>query len=80
MLTNLSAGASGGILIRQLLNRFRIDFAMCSGTFVTTVTDVAGHGSFLVSRRCGLGRSRSDYVSGGATFCAVRCTVKLGMA
>ena len=47
MLTNLIAGALGGILIPQLLNRFRIDPAVSSGAFVTTVTDVVGYGSFL---------------------------------
>jgi magnesium transporter len=30
-----------------LLNRFRIDPAVSSGAFVTTVTDVVGYGSFL---------------------------------
>jgi magnesium transporter len=47
MLTNLIAGALGGILIPQLLNRFHIDPAVSSGAFVTTVTDVVGYGSFL---------------------------------
>jgi magnesium transporter len=47
MLTNLVAGALGGILIPQLLNRFRIDPAVSSSAFVTTVTDVVGYGSFL---------------------------------
>jgi magnesium transporter len=47
MLTNLIAGALGGILSPQLLNRFRIDPAVSSGAFVTTVTDVVGYGSFL---------------------------------
>ncbi|HUI20012.1 MAG TPA: magnesium transporter [Methylocella sp.] len=47
MLTNLVAGALGGIVIPQLLNRFRIDPAVSSSAFVTTVTDVVGYGSFL---------------------------------
>lgn len=47
MLTNLIAGALGGILIPQLLHRFEIDPAVSSGAFVTTVTDVVGYGSFL---------------------------------
>lgn len=47
MLTNLVAGALGGILIPQLLARYDIDPAVSSGAFVTTVTDVVGYGSFL---------------------------------
>jgi len=47
MLTNLVAGALGGILIPQLLNHLEIDPAVSSGAFVTTVTDVVGYGSFL---------------------------------
>jgi magnesium transporter len=47
MLTNLIAGALGGILIPQWLNRLRIDPAVSSSAFVTTVTDVVGYGSFL---------------------------------
>ena len=47
MLTNLIAGALGGILIPQVLNRFDIDPAVSSSPFVTTVTDVVGFASFL---------------------------------
>jgi magnesium transporter len=47
MLTNLIAGALGGILIPQVLHRFDIDPAVSSSPFVTTVTDVVGFGSFL---------------------------------
>jgi magnesium transporter len=47
MLTNLVAGALGGILIPQALNRLDIDPAVSSSAFVTTVTDVVGYGSFL---------------------------------
>jgi magnesium transporter len=47
MLTNLIAGALGGILIPQALDRFQIDPAVSSSAFVTTVTDVVGYGSFL---------------------------------
>src|SRR5665213_2291577 len=47
MLTNLVAGALGGILIPLLLDRADIDPAVSSGAFVTTVTDVIGFGSFL---------------------------------
>ena len=47
MLTNLVAGALGGILIPLLLDRLQIDPAVSSGAFVTTVTDVIGYSSFL---------------------------------
>jgi magnesium transporter len=47
MLTNLIAGALGGILIPQVLHRFDIDPAVSSSPFVTTVTDVVGFASFL---------------------------------
>jgi magnesium transporter len=47
MLTNLVAGALGGILIPQVLHRFDIDPAVSSSPFVTTVTDVVGFASFL---------------------------------
>ena len=47
MLTNLAAGALGGIFIPLLLDRFKIDPAVSSGAFVTTVTDVVGYSSFL---------------------------------
>jgi magnesium transporter len=47
MLTNLCAGALGGILIPLLLAKLKVDPAVSSGAFVTTVTDVVGYGSFL---------------------------------
>ncbi|MBB5047146.1 magnesium transporter [Rhodopseudomonas rhenobacensis] len=47
MLCNLIAGALGGILIPMVLERFRADPAVASGTFVTTITDVVGFFSFL---------------------------------
>jgi magnesium transporter len=47
MLTNLVAGALGGVLIPMILDRADIDPAVSSGAFVTTVTDVVGYGSFL---------------------------------
>jgi magnesium transporter len=47
MLTNLVAGALGGILIPLVLDRANIDPAVSSGAFVTTVTDVVGYASFL---------------------------------
>ncbi|MGH6741771.1 MAG: magnesium transporter [Bradyrhizobium sp.] len=47
MVCNLVAGALGGILIPMVLERFRADPAVASGTFVTTVTDVVGFFSFL---------------------------------
>jgi magnesium transporter len=47
MFTNLVAGALGGILVPLLLDRFKVDPAVSSSAFVTTVTDVVGYGSFL---------------------------------
>jgi magnesium transporter len=47
MICNLIAAALGGILIPLGLNRLRIDPAVASSPFVTTVTDVVGFFSFL---------------------------------
>jgi magnesium transporter len=47
MLTNLVAGALGGILIPQILNRYGIDPAVSSSPFVTVITDSVGFASFL---------------------------------
>ena len=47
MICNLIAAALGGILIPLALNRLRVDPAVASSPFVTTVTDVVGFFSFL---------------------------------
>lgn len=47
MIVNLVAGALGGVLIPIVLDRMRIDPAVASGAFVTTVTDVTGFFAFL---------------------------------
>ncbi len=47
IICNLVAGALGGIVIPIVLDKFRADPAVASGTFVTTVTDVVGFFSFL---------------------------------
>ena len=47
MICNLVAAAVGGICIPLLLQRFRVDPAVASGVFVTTITDVVGFFSFL---------------------------------
>ena len=47
MLTNLVAGALGGVLVPLALEHFDIDPAVSSSAFVTTVTDVVGYSSFL---------------------------------
>jgi magnesium transporter len=47
MICNLLAAALGGILIPLGLNRLRVDPAVASSPFVTTVTDVVGFFSFL---------------------------------
>ncbi len=47
MICNLLAAALGGILIPLVLHRLRVDPAVSSSPFVTTVTDVIGFFSFL---------------------------------
>ena len=47
MVCNLVAAAAGGILIPLALHRLRVDPAVASSPFVTTVTDVVGFFSFL---------------------------------
>jgi magnesium transporter len=47
MLLTQVAAALGGIVIPMALERFKIDPALASGPFVTTVTDVVGFFAFL---------------------------------
>ncbi len=47
MVTNLIAGALGGIMVPLTLDRLGYDPAVSSGAFVTTVTDVVGNFAFL---------------------------------
>jgi len=47
MIINLVAAALGGILIPLALDRLKVDPAVSSGPFVTTVTDVVGFFAFL---------------------------------
>jgi magnesium transporter len=47
MIVTLFAAAIAGVLVPLALDRFGIDPAISSGTFVTTVTDVVGFFSFL---------------------------------
>ncbi len=47
MIANLIAGALAGVAIPVALDRMKIDPAVASGTFVTTVTDVVGFFAFL---------------------------------
>lgn len=47
MIVNLIAAAGAGVLIPIALERARVDPAIASGPFVTTVTDVVGFFSFL---------------------------------
>jgi len=47
MICNMLAAAAGGILIPLALHRLKIDPAVASSPFVTTVTDVVGFFSFL---------------------------------
>jgi magnesium transporter len=56
VINNLAAGL-GGILVPVTLDRFRIDPAVSSAVFVTTITDVTGFFSFLgLASAVGLGR------------------------
>ena len=56
IINNLAAGLAG-ILVPVTLDRFRIDPAVSSAVFVTTVTDVTGFFSFLgLAALAGLGR------------------------
>jgi magnesium transporter len=56
IINNLAAGL-GGILVPVTLDRFRIDPAVSSAVFVTTITDVTGFFSFLgLAAAVGLGR------------------------
>jgi magnesium transporter len=47
IICNLVAAAAGGILIPLALHRLKVDPAVASSPFVTTVTDVVGFFSFL---------------------------------
>lgn len=47
MVINLMVAGLAGVLVPVLLDRFNIDPALASGTFVTTVTDVVGFFAFL---------------------------------
>src|SRR4029079_16025642 len=47
MICNMIAAALGGIMIPLALNRLRVDPAVASSPFVTTVTDVVGFFAFL---------------------------------
>jgi magnesium transporter len=47
MFTNLLAAAIGGILIPLTLDKLKVDPAVSSSPFVTTLTDVVGFFSFL---------------------------------
>jgi magnesium transporter len=48
MTINLAAGVLGGVLVPMMLDRYKLDPAVSSGAFVTTVTDVVGNFSFLL--------------------------------
>lgn len=47
LICNLVAGSLGGVLIPLALDRMKVDPAIASGPFVTTVTDVTGFFMFL---------------------------------
>jgi magnesium transporter len=48
LICNLVAGSLGGVLVPLALDRMKVDPAISSGPFVTTVTDVTGFFSFLM--------------------------------
>jgi magnesium transporter len=47
MIVNMIAAGTAGVLIPLLLDRIKVDPAIASSTFVTTVTDVVGFFAFL---------------------------------
>jgi magnesium transporter len=47
MITNQVVAALGGVLVPLGLHRLKLDPALASGTFVTTLTDVLGYLAFL---------------------------------
>lgn len=47
MIVNQVVAALGGVLVPLTLNRMKLDPALASGTFVTTLTDVMGFFAFL---------------------------------
>ncbi|MCA2014051.1 magnesium transporter [Pararhodobacter sp. CCB-MM2] len=47
LIINLVVAALAGVMVPLVLNRLKLDPALASGTFVTTVTDVVGFFAFL---------------------------------
>jgi magnesium transporter len=47
MVVNQIVAALGGVLVPLSLERWGLDPALASGTFVTTLTDVMGYLAFL---------------------------------
>ena len=47
MVINLMVAGLAGVLVPVVLDKFNVDPALASGTFVTTVTDVVGFFAFL---------------------------------
>jgi magnesium transporter len=47
MVVNMIAAGTAGVLIPLLLDKLKVDPAIASSTFVTTVTDVVGFFAFL---------------------------------
>ena len=47
MIVNQIVAAFGGVMVPLMLERFGLDPALASGTFVTTLTDVMGYLAFL---------------------------------
>jgi len=47
MIANQIVAAMGGVLVPLILSRLRLDPALASGTFVTTMPDMMGFFAFL---------------------------------
>ena len=47
MVVNLLVAGLSGVIVPLVLDKFGVDPALASGTFVTTVTDVVGFFAFL---------------------------------
>jgi magnesium transporter len=47
MIVNQVVAALGGVLVPLTMERLKLDPALASGTFVTTLTDVMGFFAFL---------------------------------
>jgi magnesium transporter len=47
IICNLTMAGLGGVLVPLIMDKLKVDPALASGTFVTTITDVVGYSCFL---------------------------------